>query len=805
MLRIHIILLSWLFMVSPLYGASDISVQKRWNLIPGKARTLAIASDGIVAITRHNGELWTWNNTDFMWTPLNGRWERVATLGGGRYYGIQGDGQLVYFDKLTTKWAGLIALDVAVGVGGNVYAIRADGALVHQSPQKMEWDVLDAVDGRKIVLAPDNSIWIIKADAAIAHWVNGKLRLIPGKAIDIAVGQGGIVIAVGIDGRLHRWMPDSNSWTTESGPPNLVKIALNPNSEPWVINTDGDIFTLAAVTQPAVRFDIGSADTNGIVFHKHKRNSQREVRRARQTAYSGVTQASKATDAFPITWIDTQASAASLAIASEGSVFSLNATGSIGRWSNLQKQFNSYPGKFLKIAVEASGNLWGINLYGRIFRHEGSGWVQVNGTASDIAIGVGGQIYANTAAGGLLKYDAASGSMLPIAGYLFSVAVAPDGVPWGLGKNNFVTRCPSSGCQYFDRPAQSLSIGPDGSVFIVTPGGLLEKLQANQTTWNIIPVLDQKVQSVAVGPNGRPWVIAASGRVLASNYFTRDESADQLEASTTSTQTTGSGSIAVVNTSVATSGFTFSKHMQFQAISALPGTEGGISVGPEGTVLMFLDLLARYDSKLKMFVRVTGFPVGFIMHAKSGLDGKLWILSGNVDGRIYHQLTALTYETIQLPIKNPQSPFAGTMNKRIDIAPDGTVYAIDTAGTIYHRPAGSSIFAKLINGIYNNIAVSRSGDVWVIDSNSVVRQIVNGVAERRPLNRSVLASDITAGQDGSVYITTNAGANNFPAKWNGVSQAWDSLNVGASFVAVEPTGRLWIYDFANFSQVLRAK
>ena len=111
----------------------------------------------------------------------------------------------------------------------------------------------------------------------------------------------------------------------------------------------------------------------------------------------------------------------------------------------------------------------------------------------------------------------------------------------------------------------------------------------------------------------------------------------------------------------------------------------------------------------------------------------------------------------------------------------------------------------MINGTFQNAAIPRAGDVWVLDSSNVVRQIVNGVAEQRPKNRAFVADDIAGGQDGTVYITTQFDGTVYPAKWNPNNLTWDQVNRSANYVGVAPDGRPWIFDSDSPAFILRAK
>jgi len=781
LIRIALCLLS--FFVSLLCEANTFTVQKRWHNIGGSVRSLSVASDGHVAAVDANDRLKAWSVANHSWKSLPYKGARVLALPDGHYYAVGQDQQLIYFNGRQHQPVGIRVLDVAVSGDGSVYAIRADGALIHKAVKKDKWELLAMVGGRRIVVAPDNSLWLMLANAGvpeggtIAHWIGAKLEHIPGKALDIAVGSDGAVFAVSSDGLLYKRLEANSKWIKEKAPANLVAIAIGPQGNPWVANAAGVVFTQAVI-------DSGKAD------------------------YVGAIEAKKVSDLSPITWMNTKASAASLTIASDGSVFALGSDNSITRWSNKQKRFLSYPGQFAKMAAGVNGNIWGLDASGKILRRDGSVWTQVVGVASDIAIGGDGQVYANTSWGRLLKYDPASDSMQFAHAFMHSVAVAPDGVPWGLAKDGVVMRCPTKTCQQFKLRAKSLSIGPDGSVFAITFGGALKRLQEKQTQWDNIPLPSKKVTAVAVGPNGLPWVVAGNGHVYAASYFPRDESADQSEAAATSSQTTGSQAIAATKT-----GFSFLKNAAFQKIR-IPAGANRISTGQDGSVVMFIGStrLISYDRKRNSFAEITGLPSHWPSHqiknitdAKYAPDGKLWILGADKDGMVEYQVSGSTYKKIFLPIKRQTTPVNG-LNRSLAIAPDGTVYVVTTKGYIYVRPVGESAVSRIpqFGHPVKKLVVARSGELWMIGTDGFVYEIVNGKA-LPPGGKWFKGTDIAAGRDGSVYITTDLWGKNHPAKWNAANKTWDKYKVVADSIGIDGDGKLWLYENAKPNQVLREK
>ncbi|MEQ9566784.1 MAG: hypothetical protein RLN85_13420, partial [Pseudomonadales bacterium] len=174
-------------------------------------------------------------------------------------------------------------------------------------------------------------------------------------------------------------------------------------------------------------------------------------------------------------------------------------------------------------------------------------WKQIpNATGSDIAIGADGSVVIAGANGNLSKLNDTMTRFDRIPGQGLLVAVAPDGTPWTIRSDNLVQRCASTPCEVFSQKAKSISIGPDGSVYVVADSNFLMRLGTDGKNFDVIQTPGHTPQNVAVGPNGYPWVVTTSTLALASTFFERNEQDDRTIAASTAGDTTGSGSTAAV-------------------------------------------------------------------------------------------------------------------------------------------------------------------------------------------------------------------------------------------------------------------
>jgi len=805
----------WLWCSGPVFAQSPAP---DWNAVPGAAADISIDAEGAVYAAGRDEALWLWRDDAGNWAPIPGRGLRIAALPDKRLWVVRKDGGVMHYDGRRWLDMGAKALDVAVSADGTAYIARSDGRLARWNG-KIWTDIPGK--GTRLAVHPDGSVWTVLDDGVIVRNEGSQAQTMPGRARDLAISTDGEIWMASSEGDMRRWT--GADWDEpDRRMTDAAVIALSPGGIPWAATTSGAIRTQAKINSGLLG-DFSSAQApDGVTFRTRGRatrsGSPRDLARARAAASVVLKPPAQVTDTAPFEFVDTRTIASRIAIGQDGSVFAIAPGGGLGRWSNARNRFLDFPGQLVRLSVDPGGLPWGINQAGRIFRHTGTDWKQVTGTASDISVGVGRDVFATSADGVLSRFDPATNRFSRVPGQAYFVATAPDGTPWGLLLDGTVVRCAALPCERLGRDAQSLSIGPDGSVFIVTFGNQLRRFVPARREFELIPVPGHEPVSVAVGPAGRPWVITTEGKVLSSRFFPRDESLDPAIVASSITPTTGTGDIAeLINNPLASgSDFTFSKKITFTAVNVPCAVLDDIAVGVDGSVIALCDfktLLVRYSSKTKNFSAITGLPLSAgatIQSVDIDTSGNLWLLSGDVDGRLIQQTGKTSFKTLQLPVTSPvtnPAPGSPVMNRDIAIGPDGTVYAIDTSGFIYRKLPTQSGFSKFIAGTYSKVAVGAASDVWLLNTSAELFQLVGGKLERRPLKGNLTFEDIGGGADGSIYATRINPATFLYEllKWNANNSSFDIVNVQADHVDVAPNGRPWITNTSMSPDVFMAK
>ena len=133
-------------------------------------------------------------------------------------------------------------------------------------------------------------------------------------------------------------------------------------------------------------------------------------------------------------------------------------------------------GAGVAIAVEPGGNAWIVNDSQNIYQYNGPSFVQVSGKARDIAVGANGRVWilGNTAvSGGYSSYRRKadnSGWGDPIPGGGVRISVDPSGNAWFVNDEQKIYKHNGSSFELRSGSARDISIGGDGSIWIIGNG-----------------------------------------------------------------------------------------------------------------------------------------------------------------------------------------------------------------------------------------------------------------------------------------------------------------------------------------------
>jgi hypothetical protein len=825
------------------------TVKATWTLVPGRAKDLSINAAAMAYAVGDDGVALRWRAVSQKWARMSGVFVRITAAEGNRPWGVTPDGNVMRFNGLWWEPKGDKVADVAGDAVGNIFIARLTGVVEKWEPLSQSWKPVPGQLARRIALDIRGKPWIITPSGQIMRWEDGAWIAMPGVARDIALGTDGAAVIIDASGSLRVLRTAPLRWVPYEGMTGVVSAALTPNGGPWVTLADGRIFATTLIRDQVPLTEEENKDkaetphatvpqaplaqakpiiapqiSAGAVQSSQSKPSEQSAPEAKAETPSaqsigtsgggsgkgdssgsgknsvspggsgGTSDPAASTTSEKLEFVDTGGTAQQIAIGRDGSVFALDTSGGITRWSNTRGEFESFPGQLARIAVDSTGGPWGVTGVGRVFRHNGASWVQIQGvTASDISIGGKDDIVLFANADGLLsRLDRATGKTDSVPGLGLQVATGPDGTPWTISKEQVAQRCGKSPCTPLFQLARSIAVGPDGTVFLVNTNDILMRKRPSDKKFSQVLVPGHTPASVAVGPNGFPWVVTGARKVLSSRYFERNEAGDRVLAQKSTGTTTGSGTTAAVVASQSASAFTFTKNLKFEKykssaadanISMLTdvhaGHTGAVYISGDSGVFKFNTKNEKFEALDKAFSNSSLADVG------EDESGTLWAMSSIAPARVYRikGTQEKTYYVINSTDTNTP--------RNIAVAADGTVYAA-VGAQLYKMEAGKSVFKQIESSGVFFVHLGPGGDLWIISQDSKVQQYTGSKFENRPKGTAQAATDMAVGADGSVYVIDNSSF--LLKKWNASNGRFDDVNITQTMERVTVTieGRPWL-------------
>lgn len=169
-----------------------------------------------------------------------------------------------------------------------------------------------------------------------------------------------------------------------------------------------------------------------------------------------------------------------------------------------------------RIAVTPDGKPWVVNKSNLVYRFQDStsAWIQLPGTATDIAIGGNGAIFAIgttqvTNGYNVIRWNGISWTEIP-GGAGIHIAVDAKGTPWVVNKANAVYKYNGTTWDAVSGVnANDIGIGNDGSVFVTGSDANASVYKLNGSAWQLITGLS--ATSITVSPSGSAIYIDKTG------------------------------------------------------------------------------------------------------------------------------------------------------------------------------------------------------------------------------------------------------------------------------------------------------
>jgi hypothetical protein len=242
---------------------TSLSAQN-WVKLPGSAQDIAAGADGSIFVAGTNGEedpevlengkVYKWNSEDWSWEELNGQGVRLAVTKDGDPW-VVNDEQEIYRRK-GGNWEKMPGSGLDIGIGGDnvAYVIGTDNDEEGNGPVKRwynelyEWSVTKGRSGVAVDVGPEGVAFVVDSKNDIYRQKGDSWQQLPGKAIDVAVGNDGSVYVCGAKdkdgtlGAIFKW--DEENWQWEKTKGFGRKITVDANGVPYVVNKDNEIYML---------------------------------------------------------------------------------------------------------------------------------------------------------------------------------------------------------------------------------------------------------------------------------------------------------------------------------------------------------------------------------------------------------------------------------------------------------------------------------------------------------------------------------------------------------------------------------
>lgn len=801
----------------------------KWEKFQGQAADVAVGANGAVAVIDVNGQVYQYINDG--WSLIGKRMSRIAADVDGTFWGVDNTGALRRFSGTSWNAVGNGAQDVAVGLNNEIYVTTNKNLIARYDVSAAKWA---SVKGTAARIAIDNEgiIWSVASDGSIARILDGAHIGVSGSAKDITADKNGRVLIAGLDGKLYRWNNQETAWILVPSPENIQAVSSG-DGQVWIAQDNNRIYALGA----------------------SKRRKSEEESIDVSEGGGGSSDPSEAIDDSPIIFEPVPDSTAmvQLSIGRDGSVYALDSSGNIYRWSNTEQRFYDFPGTVNDIAIKDNGLPFAIGTSDNLIEHDGEAWRQVNLALELADISLFGDLNKMLAISSneqavRMSDNYLAYTQLPKQGEV--IEAAPNGSFWIIDEEDRLFRCEAeSTCERQNLTARDISIGPGGSVFVVDGNGSLYRYNKNDGTFEKIAV-PVSVGNVAAGPQDRPWIIDVSGQVYQSGYFERDETFDR----TLATKTTATESVTSEEPNVdgSNSGIQIVQNVSFTQV-VIPTTSTNYPNLGSG----MLDITSGQDD----IVIATGFSEpctqgtgrNWIYNPNSRsftyLDilGRINLFSGIAAGRLSAEdlsdlgVTASDTDPDTTPDmeafyglwdKNCTEPAlifyaksifeeqqaAGTHNyddaifdsplvngptADIDVAANGIIAYVDNQNEVeYFDPANEQDFSRRSDLDFLRIGIGADeNDVWVTNTANNVYQYNQNTDsfDLRSVNADDKAQDIGVGQNGSVYIVN---LNGVLKKWDALSKRFIKTNkANVTRVAVDSRGNPIVGNFPS-SQIV---
>jgi hypothetical protein len=330
------------------------------------------------------------------------------------------------------------------------------------------------------------------------------------------------------------------------------------------------------------------------------------------------------------------------------------------------------------------------------------------------------------------------------------IAVDREGFAWGTTEAGWIYRYDGSGFVRDDRDgyALDLSMGGDGSVWAVDPGGDVYRRVTAASPWESVGGSGYK--HIGVDPDGHPWCVGTDGNIWQG---TAGDTRGRLDS-----PVLGGGSPVPPD-------FTTDWRL-------VDGHALDIGAGADGSVWV-IEGAGQHRVYRNMETGGIDTQLPYSMRIDVGPNGEAWVV--REDTSIWHWVSG---EWVQIP---------GNASD-IGVGANGFVWVIDSYGKIYRRHANPSDGWQDMVGAATRLDVDHNGLAWVVQEDGRIYNSNGLPGEWHEVPGR--ARDIGVGADGDVWMADKEDGT--VHRWNAGLQKWDKTDghITAN-ISAGPNGSPW--------------
>jgi hypothetical protein len=189
-----------------------------------------------------------------------------------------------------------------------------------------------------------------------------------------------------------------------------------------------------------------------------------------------------------------------------------------GIWHWTGTTWNSVAGLAgVAIAVDPTGKPWVVTSLHRIYHWNGGGWTPMPGTATDVAVGASGAVWAigaNRVGRDYGIWHWTGTTWTPVTGTGVAIAVDPTGKPWVVTSLHRIYHWNGGGWTPMPGTATDVAVGASGAVWAIGANRVGRDYGIwywTGTTWTAVT---GAAVAIAVDPRGNPWIVTSTHKVF---------------------------------------------------------------------------------------------------------------------------------------------------------------------------------------------------------------------------------------------------------------------------------------------------